>query len=58
MAVSELAEATAAGGVSLWKNEGKKGWRESFRGGLKAPDTLYNSKLKLSGFPLCLTPKI
>jgi hypothetical protein len=37
--------------VSLWKNEGKKRWRESFRGGLKGPDTLYDSKPKLTGFP-------
>ena len=44
--------------VSLWKNEGKKRWRESFRGGLKGPDTLYDSKPKLTGFPLCLTLKI
>jgi hypothetical protein len=37
--------------VSLWKNEEKKRWRESFRGGLKDPDTLYDSKPKLTGFP-------
>jgi hypothetical protein len=49
---------TAISRVSLWKNEGKKGWRESFRGGLKGPDTLYDSKPKLTGFPLCLTLKI
>jgi hypothetical protein len=51
MAVSRPAEKTAGGHVSLWKNEGKNRWRESFRGGLKALDTLYDSKPKLTGFP-------
>jgi hypothetical protein len=51
-AASGVAAKTAVSRVSLWKNEGKKGWRESFRGGLKGPDTLYDSKPKLTGFPL------
>jgi hypothetical protein len=58
MVDSGSAERVPVGRVSLWKNEGKNRWPESFRGGLKAPDTLYDSKPKLTGFPLCLTLKI
>jgi hypothetical protein len=58
MAGSMAVAKTPVSRVSLWKNEGKKRWRESFRGGLKGPDTLYDSKPKLTGFPLCLTLKI
>ena len=58
MAGSMAVAKTPVSRVSLWKNEGKKRWRESFRGGLKRSDTLYDSKPKLTGFPLCLTLKI
>ena len=44
--------------VSHWKNEGKIGLPWSVRGGLEAPDTLYDLKQNLTGFPLCLSLKI
>ena len=37
-----LAAKTAVNRVSLWKNEGKKGWRESFRGWFEGPRYAYN----------------
>src|SRR5207249_10826864 len=55
---SPAAAKAAAGPVSLWKNEGKNRWPRSVGGGLEALDTLYDSDLELTGFPLCLTPKI
>ncbi len=55
---SVAAQKSPVGLVSLWKNEGKNHRRKSFRGGLEGPDTLYNSELKLTGFPLCLNLKI
>src|SRR5713101_1594829 len=55
---SPAAAKAAADPVSLWKNEGKNRWRQPLKGGLGALDTLYDSHLKLTGFPLCLTLKI
>src|SRR5439155_9849767 len=55
---SPAAAKAAADPVSLWKNEGKNRWPRLVRGGLEALDTLYDSDLELTGFPLCLTPKI
>jgi hypothetical protein len=48
----------AADRVSIWKNEGKNRSPKPVKGGLKAPDTLYDSKQELTGFPLCLSLKI
>jgi hypothetical protein len=55
---SRAAAKTAADPVSLWKNEGKNRRHQPVRGGLEAPDALYDSHLKLTGFSLCLTLKI
>jgi hypothetical protein len=44
--------------VSLWKNEGKNRSGRPVKGGLDAPDRLYDSEQKLTGFPPCLTVKI
>jgi hypothetical protein len=52
---SLAAAKNAADRVSLWKNEGKIGSGKPVKGGLDAPDTLYDSEPKLTGFPLCLT---
>jgi hypothetical protein len=49
---------SAADLLSHWKNEGKNPSRHPLRGGFEAPDTLYDSHLKLTGFSLCLTLKI
>jgi len=55
---SPAAAKAAADPVSLWKNEGKNRSRHPLRGGFEALDALYDSHLKLTGFPLCLTLKI
>jgi hypothetical protein len=44
--------------VSLWKNERKNRSREPVKGGFQGPDELYDSHLKLTGIPPCLTLKI